>query len=179
MQLEFGGPRELPAVGDFGALMASLAGLVALTEPRSRGYLLGPSPVNTWSALRFDVPHQPTLYRLRAESPVEIAMALPAAVAAIPALASLLYAAKRIFVIDLEFRAHRERMRINYLKARRQVEELESSTPGLEASTSDPDALSSADIRELITASKKLSESREPWQATGATITEPDDLSAA
>jgi hypothetical protein len=63
-------------------------------------------------------------------SPFEFQFLLPMLTPA--GLAALLYMAKRLYGIDLEFKAHREKRRLEYLEAKAMAEEFQDPPPPLE-----------------------------------------------
>jgi hypothetical protein len=64
--------------------------------------------------------------RLRYESPLEIALFVPAALlASRHALAVLIFSLKRMYGIDLEFRTHRQQQRAAFYEAKKQATEAE------------------------------------------------------
>jgi hypothetical protein len=76
-------------------------------------------------ALKMQAAEQTQLRLLRLASPLEIAAQLPAIVAtSVPAVATVFYIAKRAWGLDLEFRAHREGKRVEFLEAKERAKQL-------------------------------------------------------
>lgn len=98
-----------PRFRDFSSLLSSIAAVAAAAGTGSIG--IGRSEMTPIKRLQFG-------------SPFEIELIL--GYLTIPGLAALLFVAKRLYGIDLEFKAYREKRRVEYFEARELAEQYET-----------------------------------------------------
>lgn len=104
-------------------------------------YVASPKPQDPLELARAGLPGRPIdlwisrtvgkveILRLSYESPLEIALVVaPSVAASVSALATLIYAIKRLYGVDLEFRTYREERRAEYLAAKDLARRLDQSS---------------------------------------------------
>ncbi|HWI97092.1 MAG TPA: hypothetical protein VNS60_13595, partial [Solirubrobacterales bacterium] len=98
-----------PQIGDFRSLLSSIAAVAGAAGTGSVGVSRS---------------EMTPIKRLQYGSPFEIELILGSLT--VPGLAALLFVAKRLYGVDLEFKAYREKRRVEYLKARELAEQYEA-----------------------------------------------------